>query len=86
MPKLLCGYPIPCPYHTAVVDLDAKPVPTVTIPVTSNAAHSVDRILEVARSLGKPKRRKRKREDLAAHMARAQSIRELAGATPRRKR
>ncbi len=21
-PKLLCGYPMPCPHHTAVIDVD----------------------------------------------------------------
>lgn len=32
-PGLLCGYPLPCPYHTAVIDTTGE-VPTVTIPVT----------------------------------------------------
>jgi hypothetical protein len=37
VPKIVCGYPLPCPYHTVLVDLSAEPVPTVTIPVTSDA-------------------------------------------------
>jgi hypothetical protein len=36
--KIVCGYPIPCPYHTAIIDLNAQPVPTITIPVTADAA------------------------------------------------
>lgn len=36
-PKLMCGYPLPCPYHTAQIDLTREP-PTVVIPVTSQAA------------------------------------------------
>ena len=35
VPGLICGYPIPCPYHTVTIDLAAQPVPTVTIPVTA---------------------------------------------------
>lgn len=23
-PKLICGYPLPCPYHTIVIDLKKK--------------------------------------------------------------
>ena len=34
VPSLLCGYSLPCPYHTVIIDTSAKPVPTVTIPVT----------------------------------------------------
>ena len=33
-PGILCGYPLPCPYHTAVIDTTGA-VPTVTIPVAS---------------------------------------------------
>jgi len=36
-PKLLCGYPLPCPYHTVRADLSADP-PTVTIPLTARSA------------------------------------------------
>ena len=37
-PKMVCGYPIPCPYHTIIIDPEAQPVPTLTIPVTADAA------------------------------------------------
>lgn len=32
-PGLICGYPLPCPWHTVIVDLDSDP-PTITIPAT----------------------------------------------------
>lgn len=32
-PKLMCGYPLPCPYHTAQIDLTKNP-PTINIPIT----------------------------------------------------
>jgi hypothetical protein len=48
-PKMMCGYPLPCPYHTAVIR-DGDP-PTVTIPVTSDAMKSParERLGSVAR-------------------------------------
>ncbi len=33
---LVCGHPLPCPYHTVVIDTEALPVPTVTIPATAS--------------------------------------------------
>lgn len=36
-PKMMCGHPLPCPDHTVTIDLTVDP-PTVTIPVTSQAA------------------------------------------------
>ncbi len=32
-PETICGYPIPCPWHTVLIDISPNP-PTVTIPVT----------------------------------------------------
>lgn len=50
-PKLLCGHPLPCPYHTATIDMKADP-PTVTIPITSDAAFTNrDRLADVADAL-----------------------------------
>lgn len=37
VPEIVCGYPLPCPWHTVTVDANANP-PTLTIPVTSPAA------------------------------------------------
>lgn len=33
-PEMICGFPLPCPYHTVTVDTTAFPVPTITIPAT----------------------------------------------------
>ncbi len=53
VPKLLCGHPLPCPWHTAVIDASASP-PTVTIPITSDAAMTNrDRLAQVAAALEK---------------------------------
>ena len=35
--KMMCGYPLPCPWHTATIDTTKNP-PTITIPVTAEAA------------------------------------------------
>lgn len=32
--ELICGYPLPCPWHTVVIDTRSTP-PTVTIPATA---------------------------------------------------
>ena len=34
-PKLVCGYPLPCPHHTAVIDTDEK---ELRIPLTAKSA------------------------------------------------
>jgi hypothetical protein len=47
-PKILCGYPLPCPWHTAVIDTTVDP-PTVTLPITAEAAWaSRDKLAEIA--------------------------------------
>jgi len=33
VPELLCGYPLPCPHHTILIDTKPTP-PTITIPAT----------------------------------------------------
>lgn len=38
VPKLRCGVPLPCPYHTYTIDLGATPA-TVTVPVTAKKRH-----------------------------------------------
>lgn len=55
VPKLLCGYPLPCPHDTVVVDLAAR---TVTIPFDSDALKEpyTARIGGVARALEARKR------------------------------
>ena len=31
-PNLICGYPLPCPHHTVVIDMEER---TVTVPADS---------------------------------------------------
>ena len=33
VPELLCGYPLPCPYHTIGIDTEVEP-PIIIIPAT----------------------------------------------------
>ncbi len=35
--RLVCGYPLPCPWHTAILHADKEP-PTVEIPLTAKRA------------------------------------------------
>ena len=52
VPSLVCGYPLPCPHHTATIDLGDKP-PSVRIPVESKAAlRGHQKVLQVAAILG----------------------------------
>ena len=48
-PELVCGYPLPCPHHTAIIDLGANP-PTLTVPLDASAG---GRIADIARALSK---------------------------------
>jgi hypothetical protein len=51
-PKLMCGHPLPCPWHTAVLHIDKTP-PTVEIPSTAKGAlQSRRKLAEVAEVLG----------------------------------
>ncbi len=58
-PCIMCGYPLPCPWHTAVIHADKDPA-TVEIPVTSDAMKSPmrERLGEVARAVTKKRGRK----------------------------
>lgn len=38
VPEIVCGHPLPCPYHTVIIDTTAKPVPTITVPATNPKA------------------------------------------------
>jgi len=61
-PKMVCGHTIPCPYHTVVINADAQPVPTLTIPVTSDAAKSMtvrERLAIIGLALAPKRKRKR---------------------------
>jgi hypothetical protein len=51
-PKIVCGYPLPCPHHSVVIDLTEDP------PVIAKAQHAdpsqktVKRLREIANALG----------------------------------
>ena len=46
-PKLMCGHPLPCPHHTAILDTTTEP-PDLRIPMTAKAAlHSRKHLAEV---------------------------------------
>lgn len=52
-PKLMCGHPLPCPYHTAQIDLTKNP-PTINIPITAEMAwKGRARLSEIAETLNK---------------------------------
>lgn len=36
-PEMICGYPLPCPWHTVILNLKPNP-PTITIPATMSKA------------------------------------------------
>lgn len=50
--KLMCGHPLPCPYHTAILHVNKRP-PTVEIPATATEAlaHRA-KLADVATALG----------------------------------
>ena len=48
VPKLKCGYPLPCPFHTVVIDLAAG---EIVIPIRSGAIGHEDRLADVALAL-----------------------------------
>lgn len=51
-PKLKCGYPMPCPHHTATIDLKER---TITVPGTNYAKAAVQAhyITRIAKALGR---------------------------------
>lgn len=50
-PKLMCGYPLPCPYHTATIDMTTRP-PSLIIPITADAAFQArSRLAEIAEAI-----------------------------------
>jgi hypothetical protein len=63
MPKIMCGYPLPCPWHTVIINADRDPV-TVTIPIDSDSMKSParERIGEIARALTSKKMQRREWE------------------------
>ncbi len=47
-PELTCGFPLPCPWHTVIMDLEENP-PTITTPVTQKVpAQTMVRLKDIA--------------------------------------
>ena len=52
-PELICGYPLPCPWHTVRIHLGKTP-PTVEIPATASKIvrhKTLQRLKQIARIL-----------------------------------
>lgn len=47
-PKMVCGYPMPCPHHTFVVE-DGR----VRLPTEPAGARTVERVRQIAKALKK---------------------------------
>lgn len=59
-PKLMCGHPLPCPWHTAQIDLTKTPA-EIRIPVTAEAAWNLRyRLAEITECL-EPNKKSSKR-------------------------
>ena len=47
-PELVCGFPLPCPWHTVIIDLEENP-PTITVPATAPLnADKITKLKDVA--------------------------------------
>ena len=50
-PRLTCGHPVPCPYHTVKIRLDKTPA-EVQIPATAREAiKNYARLIEIAETI-----------------------------------
>lgn len=58
---MVCGYPLPCPHHTVLIDATSTSETTVTIPIASSGAAAHYRhLLDLGDAVGPmPKRRRR---------------------------
>jgi len=62
VPNMVCGYPLPCPFHTVLVDVSAKHA-KVVVPKTARVGAELGRVRHIAVALGDVviKRRRGKR-------------------------
>ncbi len=50
-PKLLCGHPLPCPWHTVTIHADRTP-PVIEVPTTATAAlHNLGKLGDIAEAI-----------------------------------
>jgi hypothetical protein len=64
VPKIKCGYPLPCPWHTLIIEPGSVALPaTVTVPTTANVGIVGElRVRQIAAAFDvEPKRKTRKR-------------------------
>lgn len=54
VPKIKCGYPLPCPHHSVVVDTTQESV-TVTTPFHSNAVQARGRLMQIGSAIKRAK-------------------------------
>jgi len=57
-PRMTCGYPLPCPFHTVIADVEQQ---TVSVPLGNGTkltvpAESAGRVGVITRSLKGPKK------------------------------
>jgi hypothetical protein len=52
VPGIMCGYPLPCPWHTVAIHLDKDP-PTVEIPATAEPQLQDRRALEELKDIAR---------------------------------
>jgi len=51
VPGLMCGYPLPCPWHTVTIDTTQNP-PVLNVPCTSEPAHN-PKLLNTLKEIGR---------------------------------
>jgi hypothetical protein len=51
VPGLLCGHPLPCPYHTVTLDMTTSP-PCVKVPIT-NVPAIQPKMLKTLKEIGR---------------------------------
>ncbi len=61
VPKMKCGYPLPCPFHTVIIDASKEAV-TVTIPIGAPivAVENRGRLLKIGAAAKQTQVRKQK--------------------------
>lgn len=50
VPSLICGAPLPCPYHTAVIDMSVDP-PELRVKLHGKPAFTAERLARITQAL-----------------------------------
>lgn len=51
-PRMVCGYPKPCPHHTLVIDMSEEPTVIAKAHHADPSQKTVKRLREIAKALG----------------------------------